>query len=61
MSQCPLLALSGHSASTRQCPLLGVKRTSHLTGAMSAFDPKQTLSDWLGLKVWMPRWKLRLD
>ena len=25
-----------------KCPLLGVMRTLHLTGAMSAFDPKRT-------------------
>jgi hypothetical protein len=40
----PLLALSGHSVSTRQCPLLGVKRTWRLTVRMSAFDPKRTSS-----------------
>ena len=38
----PLMAQSGHPAPEFQCSLLGVKRTSHLTGAMSAFDPKRT-------------------
>jgi hypothetical protein len=38
----PLLALSGHPAVVRQCLLLGVKQTSRLIDAMSAFDPKQT-------------------
>ena len=33
-------------APRRECPLLGVKRTSHLTGAMSAFDPKRTSAGW---------------
>jgi hypothetical protein len=30
------MALSGHSVNTRQCPLLGVKRTSRLMVKMSA-------------------------
>jgi hypothetical protein len=38
------LAQSGHQTVARRCPLLGVKRTSRLIGAMSAFDPKRTLA-----------------
>ena len=41
---CPLLAQSGHSTTEFQCPLLGVKRTSEECAAMSAFDPKRTLT-----------------
>jgi hypothetical protein len=41
-SLCPLLALSRHSKSLDQCPLLGVKRTCARRHAMSAFDPKRT-------------------
>src|SRR5262249_30983748 len=43
--QCPLLALSGHSATEFQCPLLDleVKRTSARHCEMSAFDPKRSL------------------
>jgi hypothetical protein len=37
-----LLAQSGHSESTRRCPLSGVKRTSDGHAPMSAFDPKRT-------------------
>jgi hypothetical protein len=37
-----LLALSGHSHRTTECPLLGVKRTCQVTGSMSAYDPKRT-------------------
>jgi hypothetical protein len=40
--RCPLLAQSGHRNSLRQCPLLGVKRTSRIQSVMSAFDPKRT-------------------
>src|SRR5215469_8809358 len=40
--QCPLLAQSGHRATEFQCRLLGVKRTSEESAAMSAFDPKRT-------------------
>jgi len=36
------MALSGHVARAAECPLLGVKRTSHGHAAMSAFDPKRT-------------------
>jgi hypothetical protein len=36
----PLLAQSGHSSIEFQCPLLGVKRTSQIRPAMSAFDPE---------------------
>jgi hypothetical protein len=36
-SRCPGSAL----ASERECPLLGVKRTSGFQGVMSAFDPKR--------------------
>ena len=39
----PLLALSGHSNDTSECPLLGVKQTSRFPLHMSAFDPKRTL------------------
>jgi hypothetical protein len=34
---CPLLAQSGHETTSRQCPLLGVNRTSRLECVMSAF------------------------
>jgi hypothetical protein len=34
--------LSGHSMSTRKCPLLGVKRTLVGRAPMSASDPKRT-------------------
>jgi integrase len=33
----------GRHSDVRQCPLLGVKRTSRFQGVMSAFDPKRTL------------------
>ena len=42
MERRPLLAQSGHPDALSRCPLLGVKQTSHLTAAMSAFDPKRT-------------------
>jgi hypothetical protein len=42
MGLCPLLAQSGHRNSLRQCPLLGVKRTSPVWSLMSAFDPERT-------------------
>ena len=42
LRQCPLLAQSGHPTLIRQCPLLGVKRTSIEGGGMSANDPKRT-------------------
>src|SRR5262249_3163454 len=38
------LAQSGHPEMSAICPLLGVKRTKSKRGAMSAFDPKRTLS-----------------
>jgi hypothetical protein len=38
------MAQSGHPSRGQQCPLLRVKRTSHLIDAMSAFDPKQTFA-----------------
>src|SRR6516165_6877379 len=41
---CPLLAQSGHPDTLNQCLLLGVKRTWRGPNAMSAFDPKRTLS-----------------
>ena len=41
MTLCPLLALSGHSGASDQCPLLGVKRTSQLDRVMSVFDPER--------------------
>ncbi len=44
MTECLLLAQSGHAAHTVVCPLLGVTRTSGLDGIMSAFDPKRTLA-----------------
>jgi hypothetical protein len=37
-------AQSGHFTAEFQCPLLGVKRTLVGDAAMSAFDPKRTLS-----------------
>jgi hypothetical protein len=37
-AQCPLLAQSGHPRCARQCPLLGVKRTSTGGNPISAFD-----------------------
>jgi len=40
----PLMAQSGHPSIDRQCPFLGVKRTSMGTHPMSAFDPKRTLA-----------------
>ena len=43
-SRLPLLAQSGHPSRAPQCPLSGVKQTSDLTGAMSAFDPKRTFT-----------------
>jgi hypothetical protein len=39
--RCPLLALSGHHDRAEPCPLSGVKRTSRLQSAISAFDPKR--------------------
>jgi hypothetical protein len=36
------MAQSGHPSIDRQCPLLGVKRTSASAKPMSAFDPKRT-------------------
>src|SRR6516165_3659208 len=44
IARCPLLAQSGHFATEFQCPLFGVKRTLIGSAAMSAFDPKQTLT-----------------
>ena len=41
-SKCPLVAQSGHSNHSRECPLLGVKRTSQGIAVMSAYDPKRT-------------------
>jgi hypothetical protein len=38
------LAQSGHSTAARQCPLLGVKRTSTGGDPMSAYDPKRTFT-----------------
>jgi hypothetical protein len=37
------MAQSGHPTVARQCPLLGVKRTSAAANPMSAFDPKRIL------------------
>src|SRR6516165_2616245 len=42
-SGCLLLALSGHRNRGEQCLLSGVKRTSHISPVMSAYEPKQTL------------------
>ncbi len=42
--QCPVVAISGHSARELQCLLLGVKRTLQEATRMSAYDPKRTLS-----------------
>src|SRR5262249_34730452 len=39
----PHMAQSRHPNSLNECPLLGVKRTSHRLTPMSAFDPKRTL------------------
>jgi hypothetical protein len=36
----PLMAQSGHPTIARQCPLLGVKRTSMSGNPMSVIDPK---------------------
>jgi hypothetical protein len=44
LSQCPLMAQSGHRDHAEPCPLLGVKRTSTDDNPMSAFDPKRTLN-----------------
>jgi hypothetical protein len=41
LNGCPLLALSGRSLSTTQCPLSGVKRTSRSERVMSAFVQRQ--------------------
>ena len=38
MFRCPLLAQSGHQTTSRQCPLLGVKRTWRLHCEVSAYD-----------------------
>jgi hypothetical protein len=38
----PLLAQSGHSGHSQQCPLSGAKRTLVLVLGMSAFDPRRT-------------------
>ena len=38
--ECLLLALSGHSSGSQQCPLSGVKRTLIGRTKMSAYDPK---------------------
>jgi len=45
VSQCPLLALSGHARRLRKCPLSEVKRTFLMRALMSAFDPKRTLPE----------------
>ena len=45
MAECLLLAQSGHSSGASQCPLSGVKQTSHGPLAMSASDPKRTLAE----------------
>jgi hypothetical protein len=55
------LALEHADIQVRQCPLLGVKRTSQFQGVMSAYDPKRTLAFphglmELGLDSW--RWTL---
>ncbi len=42
-AECPLLAKSGHLPDEFQCPLLGVKRTSLASPAMSVVDPNRTL------------------
>jgi hypothetical protein len=38
----PLMAQSRHPDRVGEFPLSGVKRTSQLTGKMSAYDPKRT-------------------
>src|SRR5262249_36886670 len=50
-AECPLLAHSGHRHPLSQCPLLGVKRTSHGLAGMSAFDPKRTLGRRCSLSI----------
>jgi hypothetical protein len=40
--RCPLLAQSGHSEASHQCPLTKAKRTSTRHAAMSANNPKRT-------------------
>jgi hypothetical protein len=40
-AKCLLLALNGRQWAGGQCLLSGVKQTSQIHGAMSAFDPKQ--------------------
>ena len=47
----PLLAQIGHPHRIRQCLLLGVKRTLVSRSAMSAFDPKRTLTNWGGAEI----------
>jgi hypothetical protein len=40
-SELPVLALSGRRWAVDQCPVLAVKQTSQIYGAMSANDPKR--------------------
>jgi hypothetical protein len=40
----PVLAQSRHSDCRNECPLLSVKQTSQIRGAMSAYDPSRTLA-----------------
>jgi hypothetical protein len=42
-AECRLLAQSRHPDRVGECPLSGVKRTSQIEAAMSAYDPKRTL------------------
>ena len=54
-SECPLLALSGHSCLHRTCPLLGAKRTCLFALHVSAYDPKRTsefrCTEWFECRV----------
>jgi hypothetical protein len=43
LSQCPLMAQSGHPSRAQQCPLLGVKRTSRMTGQQTKLVPHPPL------------------
>jgi hypothetical protein len=45
LTECPLLAQSGHRLVRCKCPLLGAKRTWRFALQMSAFDPKRTSPD----------------
>ncbi len=44
VTECRLLALSGHASRPSSCPLLGAKQTWSQSVVAAAFDPKRTLS-----------------